>query len=68
MAGCHDLIVLLPLVLDHQFDLILEAEQEENGFFPRHPRHLHIVDLKGGKFHHVIHSSSMFQLGSCDRL
>ena len=47
MAGGHHLVVLLPLVLDHQFDLILQAEEEENGFFSRHTGHLHIVDLTG---------------------
>ena len=40
-----DLVILLPSVLGNQVDLVVEAEQEEDGLLPGHPSHVHVIHL-----------------------
>ena len=46
VSGSNDLVVLVALVLHYQFDLVLQTEKEEDGFFARHTSHIHVVHFE----------------------
>jgi hypothetical protein len=44
-----DVVILLGPVLDNQVHLVLQRQEEQNGFFPRHSFHVHVVHLFPGR-------------------
>lgn len=45
--GRDDAIVLFLAELHDEFDAILKAQEEEDGFFASDTRHIHVVYLSG---------------------